>query len=151
MISPEIFFDNTNNYGIVKTETVFGFSPKRSFTNINSTAPIHWMVTPGNLRRAFTENPTKQTKQRTQKSNKKQKSLGKGHKKKHSKIKKCIYKLLKKKKKKSKHLHMMKKYMLPLIIGLVAAKSILIPVAFKAFALLSFKALLFLSILKLLK
>lgn len=44
------------------------------------------------------------------------------------------------KKKKGKHLHtMMKKYLIPLILGILAAKSLLIPIAFKALAFMSFK------------
>ncbi|KAL4708547.1 hypothetical protein ACJJTC_014155 [Scirpophaga incertulas] len=47
-----LILDNTNNYGIVKTETLFGFAPKSdNYVNstFNSTEPIQWIFTRGNF------------------------------------------------------------------------------------------------------
>lgn len=42
-----LILDNTNNYGIVKTEAVFGFGPLNNSNyvndNINSTKPLEWI------------------------------------------------------------------------------------------------------------
>lgn len=44
-----LILDNTNNYGIVKTEAVFGFGPLNNSNyvndNINSTKPLEWILT----------------------------------------------------------------------------------------------------------
>lgn len=57
--------------------------------------------------------------------------------------KKCIFKVIKKSEKKRrggmKYQKMQKKYMMPLILGLLAAKSLLIPIALKALAFMSAK------------
>lgn len=68
----------------------------------------------------------------------KKKRKGKG------KLNKCIFKVVKKNSKKNKRggnkfSKMHKKYMMPLILGLLAAKSLLIPVALKALAFISAK------------
>jgi hypothetical protein len=47
-----LILDNANNYGIVKTETVFGFAPKSDNLvndNFNSTEPLEWIFTHGNF------------------------------------------------------------------------------------------------------
>ncbi|KAI8423203.1 hypothetical protein MSG28_014242 [Choristoneura fumiferana] len=49
-----LILDNSNNYGIVKTETVFGFvPPNHTFVNenINDTEPVEWVFKPGSFER----------------------------------------------------------------------------------------------------
>lgn len=49
-----LILDNSNNYGIVKTETVFGFvPPNHTFVdeNINNTEPVEWVFKPGSFER----------------------------------------------------------------------------------------------------
>ncbi|XP_072935133.1 uncharacterized protein [Epargyreus clarus] len=144
--SSGIILDN-NHIGIVKTQTVFGFAPNRdNFDTFNSTEPLEWILSNGHfdgetlqdvkssrsLKQTSTTTPTPESR------SKKSTLLGKKHKKRKGKIKKCFFKLLKGKKKKIKS-H--KKYMVPLILGLLAAKSLLIPIALKALAFISAKGL----------
>ncbi|XP_053619737.1 uncharacterized protein LOC128680539 [Plodia interpunctella] len=160
-----IILDNTNNYGIVKTETVFGFGPtnKDSFVEerFNRSEPLEWFITHGNFearslsgetesktlnKKAIkTTTPAPQQKKNDKKVKSKKAKQSKGHKKRKGKVKKCIYKIIRKsEKKKNKGSNKMgkpKKYILPLILGLFAAKSLLIPVALKALAFLSAKGL----------
>lgn len=48
-----LILDKANNYGIVKTETVFGFGPTShgNYMNdsYNSTEPLEWIITRGNF------------------------------------------------------------------------------------------------------
>lgn len=48
-----LILDNANNYGIVKTETVFGFGPTNhdNYANesFNSTEPLEWIIARGNF------------------------------------------------------------------------------------------------------
>ncbi|CAG4964200.1 unnamed protein product [Parnassius apollo] len=72
------------------------------------------------------------------------KKMGKKLKKKHNhigKMKKCILKLYKKNKK-HKHIMMKSKYILPLLLGLFAVKSLFTSIALKALTFISVKGLL---------
>lgn len=78
----------------------------------------------------------KKTKKKQMKMHmKKQKRKGKG--------KKCIFKILKKDKRNRRKggnkLGLKKKFLMPMMLGLFAAKSVLIPIALKALALMSAK------------
>ena len=48
-----LILDNASNYGIVKTETLFGFSPtshdKYGDTAFNSTEPMEWIIASSNF------------------------------------------------------------------------------------------------------
>jgi hypothetical protein len=84
--------------------------------------------------------PTIDQKAKSKKKGKKQKK--KLHRKSKHKLNKCIFKVIKKGKKNKASggkYKMHKKYVLPLILGLLAAKSLLIPIALKALAFLSAK------------
>ncbi|XP_063834685.1 uncharacterized protein LOC135083872 [Ostrinia nubilalis] len=161
-----LIIDNASNYGIVKTETVFGFGPNSdNYVNstFNSTEPLEWIFTRGNFgqgsvpdpitsqsdSRAYKDSKPKTStttspppQQRSKKIKKGIKKLKKKLKRKAKKTKKCIFKVIKKgKKNRGGKFKMHKKYMLPLILGLLAAKSLLIPIALKALAFLSAKGL----------
>ncbi|KAI8423202.1 hypothetical protein MSG28_014242 [Choristoneura fumiferana] len=144
-----LILDNSNNYGIVKTETVFGFvPPNHTFVNenINDTEPVEWVFKPGSFERRSLQGSSRalatsaeKTKNKTQRSKKSKKHKRKSK----GKINKCIYKVIKQPKRKDRRRNkfkMPKKMMMPLILGLLAAKSILIPVALKALAFMSVKA-----------
>uniref|UniRef100_A0A2H1V0Y6 SFRICE_001828 n=1 Tax=Spodoptera frugiperda TaxID=7108 RepID=A0A2H1V0Y6_SPOFR len=154
-----LILDNTSNYGIVKTETVFGFAPTSHDGymdgGFNATEPVQWIIANSNFAprslqvtdsesRAFKPQPKVEPRHKKKKgnkthSNKKRKGKGK------LKGQKCIFKVFKKSSKKrrggNKFPKMHKKYMMPLILGLLAAKSLLIPIALKALAFLSAKGL----------
>ncbi|KAH9644670.1 hypothetical protein HF086_011839 [Spodoptera exigua] len=156
-----LILDNTSNYGIVKTETVFGFAPNSHDGYVdggfNSTEPVQWIIAnsnfaPRSLQVADSESrdlksPSqvvprhKKNKKKGNKKHSNKKRRGKGK----LKGQKCIFKVFKKSSKKrrggNKFPKMHKKYMMPLILGLLAAKSILIPIALKALAFLSAKGL----------
>lgn len=48
-----LILDNANNYGIVKTETVFGFGANSADNyvdgNFNSTEPLEWIIASSNF------------------------------------------------------------------------------------------------------
>lgn len=48
-----LILDNASNYGIVKTETLFGFAPtshdKYVDTSFNSTEPVEWIIASSNF------------------------------------------------------------------------------------------------------
>ncbi|RVE43866.1 hypothetical protein evm_011482 [Chilo suppressalis] len=157
-----LILDNTSNYGIVKTETLLRFGPKNGdYVNntFNSSEPLDWIFTHGNFgqgpltdsfpsvaeSRALKDQKSKTKSFAPQpKSKKKIKKGIKKLKRKAKKSKKCIFKVIKKHGKKHRRgskFKMHKKYMLPLILGLLAAKSFLIPIALKALAFLSAKGL----------
>ncbi|CAB3222921.1 unnamed protein product [Arctia plantaginis] len=154
--SSGLIVDKANNYGIVKTETVFGFSPTShgNYMNdsFNSTESLEWIITRGNFAPRSLQEVNKeevgrylqdQPKTLTKHSKKKRKKLSKKKRQGKGKGKKCIFKVIKNNKMKNRRGGIKtpkKKYMMPLILGLLAAKSLLIPIALKALAFMSAKA-----------
>ncbi|KAL0811316.1 hypothetical protein ABMA28_009730 [Loxostege sticticalis] len=157
-----LIIDNTSNYGIVKTETVFGFGPKSdNYVNntFNTTEPLEWIFSQGNFGSGSVQDPiSSQSESRALKDKKtkstpttappsqRSKKVKKGVKKADKKLKrkakkKCVFKVLKAKKNRRNKNKGHKKYMIPLILGILAAKSLLIPIALKALAFLSAKGL----------
>ncbi|PZC78357.1 hypothetical protein B5X24_HaOG202263 [Helicoverpa armigera] len=156
-----LILDNSNNYGIVKTETLFGFAPNGHDNYVdggfNNTEPLEWIIASSNFAPRSLSGYTEvepRDKKSTPKAESKTAKSAKKSKKKHfnkkkrtgkGKLKKCIFKVIKKSNKKNrggnKFPKMHKKYMMPLILGLLAAKSLLIPIALKALAFLSAKGL----------
>ncbi|KAI5645723.1 hypothetical protein NE865_02390 [Phthorimaea operculella] len=170
--------ENSPNFGIMKTETVFGFTPQQEqmFGKdiLNTSDPLRWMFpnSSAEKRSLSDKKPTITVPIRTTikkpktKKVKSTKTLTKTHshenkkKKKRTskKVSKCIIKFQKggedggeefmgKKRKRlrggggSKFKHMKKKYLLPLIIGIVVAKMILLKIALKFLAFISAKGL----------
>ncbi|GBP17608.1 hypothetical protein EVAR_12314_1 [Eumeta japonica] len=143
--SRALIVGNGDDYGVVKTETVFGFTPSTDFNiTYNSSDPLAWIFGSVGLESSLQESArtlkgslNDSSSKNMDKSDSKKQALRK------SKHKKCVYKLMNKNKgiKKMKGNKMQKKYLMPLILGVLAAKSVLIPIALKALAFMSAKGL----------
>ncbi|CAK1594293.1 unnamed protein product [Parnassius mnemosyne] len=147
-----LILDATSNYGIVDTDSAFDFGRPVLQNFVNSSFDdkdlLHWnfQSEPFEARILKGMEPVKPSTITTQVKGrgKNTKKIGKKLKKKHNrigKVKKCILKLYKKHRK-HKHIMMKRKYMLPLLIGLLAAKNLLISIALKTLTFISVKGLL---------
>lgn len=48
-----MILENNNNYGIVKTETLFGFGPSSRSVGYNRSDPVEWILAPVNMERSL--------------------------------------------------------------------------------------------------